>query len=86
VAGIRWLLENWGPAAIEDVVINSRNLSKPLQDDGRFLERLFRSSTGENPLPFRTDVVPPEVVQLLSRSARILELLPKAYLAGGTAL
>ena len=28
MAGIRWLLENWGPAAIKDVVINSRNLSR----------------------------------------------------------
>jgi hypothetical protein len=55
-------------------------------DDGQFLERLFRYSTGENPLSFRTDVVPPEVIQLLSRSARILEPLPEAYLAGGTAL
>ncbi len=26
--GIRWLLENWGPAAIENVVMNSRNLSR----------------------------------------------------------
>jgi hypothetical protein len=26
--GIRWLLENWGPAAIENVVISSRNISR----------------------------------------------------------
>ena len=26
--GIHWLLENWGPAAIENVVIHSRNLSR----------------------------------------------------------
>ena len=26
--GIRWLLDNWGPAAIENVVIHSRNLSR----------------------------------------------------------
>ena len=37
-------------------------------------------------MSFRTDAVPTEVVQLLSRCAGILELLPKAYLAGGTAL
>jgi len=37
-------------------------------------------------LSFRTDAVPSEVVGLLSRSAGILELLPEAYLAGGTAL
>ena len=37
-------------------------------------------------MSFRTDVVPPEVIQLLSRSARILDPLPEAYLAGGTAL
>ena len=37
-------------------------------------------------MSFRTDVVPPEVVQLLSRSAPILKVLPEAYLAGGTAL
>ena len=37
-------------------------------------------------MSFRADVVPPEVVQLLSRCVSILELLPEAYLAGGTAL
>lgn len=37
-------------------------------------------------MSFRTDAVPPEVVRLLSQSVRILELLPEAYLAGGTAL
>jgi hypothetical protein len=26
--GIRWMLQNWGPAAIQNVVISSRNLSK----------------------------------------------------------
>ena len=57
-----------------------------LQDDRRFLERLLRYSAGENPLSFRTDAVPTQVIELLSRSAGILELLPEAYLAGGTAL
>lgn len=37
-------------------------------------------------MSFRTDVVPPEVVRLLSQSAAILKPLPDAYLAGGTAL
>lgn len=37
-------------------------------------------------MPFRTHAVPTEVAELLSRSAGILELLPEAYLAGGTAL
>lgn len=26
--GVRWLLENWGPAAIKDVIVKSRNLSR----------------------------------------------------------
>ncbi len=37
-------------------------------------------------MSFRTNAVPPQVVELLSRSAGILEALPEAYLAGGTAL
>lgn len=28
MAGIRWLLDNWGPRAIENVIVNSRNLSR----------------------------------------------------------
>lgn len=37
-------------------------------------------------MSFRTNAVPSQVVELLSRSAGILEGLPDAYLAGGTAL
>ena len=37
-------------------------------------------------MSFRTDAVPTEVVNLLHQSAAILESLPGAYLAGGTAL
>lgn len=37
-------------------------------------------------MSFRTDAVPSQVVALLARSVGILEALPEAYLAGGTAL
>lgn len=37
-------------------------------------------------MPLRTDIVPTEVIELLIKSARILENFPQAYLAGGTAL
>jgi hypothetical protein len=37
-------------------------------------------------MPLRTDVVPPEVIELLIKSSGILKKVSGAYLAGGTAL